>query len=88
MNKVLITSGGHSCSGYVFEDGSKPYTSIEKPSEVDCWLDGIRRSEVCRRDWKSGRNPRDMAIEICSYGKAVENWKRVVNLLGAENKDA
>ncbi len=84
MNKALITSGRHCCSGYVFDDGSRPYTTIEQPQDVDCWLEGV--GGIVREEslWKSGRSPRDLAIKMCSFEQAVRKWKNVVDILGAD----
>ena len=81
MDKLVITSGGHSCSGYAFEDGSKPYVTVERSRDVDCWLAAIRSAQRSEGCWISGKGPRDMALRLCSFDAAVENWKSVIRLL-------
>lgn len=88
MNKVVVTSGRHSCSGYVFEDGDRPYATVERSRDVDCWVAAIRRTQSSEAAWRSSRSPRDMAVRFCSFESAVEKWRHVIGLLDEGRRNA
>jgi glycosyltransferase involved in cell wall biosynthesis len=88
MDKVVVTSGHHSCSGYVFDDGTRPYVTVERSRDVDCWLAAIRCAHDGEVRRTKGRNPRDMAVKYCSFEAAVETWKGVIRLLNERGEDA
>jgi len=81
MDTVIITSSGHSCSGYVFDDGTKPYFTVESPEDVECWLAAVHRVYSEGRIWEDGRRPRDMALKFCSFESARATWGYVNTLL-------
>ena len=81
MNKVVVTSGRHSCSGYCFEDGSKPYLTVESTRDVARWLDAIEQARSLGSGWKAGRSPRDMAVRFCSLASMKKSWEHIIELL-------
>jgi hypothetical protein len=82
MNKLVITSGRHSCSGYSFEDGSRPYITVDSTQDVECWLAAIQQARaIIDSGWKTGRSPRDMAVNFCSFEAATKGWQHIIKLL-------
>lgn len=81
MNKLVITSSRHSCSGYAFEDGTKPYYTVDATQEVEAWLAAIRQAQSQGAGWETGRNPRDLAIKFCSFESMTKSWEHIHKLL-------
>ena len=81
MDCLIVTSGGHSCSGYLFDDGSRPYFAVPVAADLDAWLAAISAARCQGRNWARGRGPREMAEQFCSLEAAKATWLEVVRLL-------
>ncbi|MBI2685994.1 MAG: glycosyltransferase [Acidobacteria bacterium] len=81
MNCSIVTSGAHSCSGYSFTGGAKPYLTVDSPQDPQRWLAAIQRARAVGRNWSRGHTPRDLALTHCSFDVARETWSKVISLL-------
>ncbi len=77
-NRPVITSAGHSCSGYTFEDGFRPYATVEDIFNPSAWIEKVRGLLESGSQWSDGRSPRDLAVHISSFPKMVETWRSVI----------
>lgn len=82
MNKLIVTSGTHSCSGYEFEDGSKPYYTVRDCFDHEEWLSTTKAALANEKPWRDGRSPRDLALRFCSLTASAADWRAVLAILG------
>ncbi len=80
MDRPIVTPAGHSCSGYEFEDGSRPYETVQDSRCVDQWLTAIRKVRQ-RRSALPGRSTRDLAVRLCSFDAVAAGWRRVLQVV-------
>lgn len=83
VNCPVITSAGHSCSGYTFADGSRPYETVDEIFETSAWIEKVREVMDAGRSWGDGASPRDLAERICSFETMAASWRSVIR--DAEN---
>ncbi len=81
MNRPVVTSAGHSCSGYEFEDGYKPYQTIQNCFDQEEWLKAVKIALANTEPWAKGRSPRDLALRSCSFDATMTGWKAILELL-------
>lgn len=77
-NRPVVTSAGHSCSGYEFEDGTRPYLTVENIFDVSDWTNAVCRALELDGKWPQSRSPRDLAQRICSFETMTSTWKSVI----------
>ena len=77
-DRPVITSAGHSCSGYTFEDGSRPYITVDDLFNASAWIEKVREALNSPFLWPEGRSPRDLALSICSYETMVAAWRIII----------
>jgi hypothetical protein len=81
MDKVVITSAGHSSAGYEFPDGMRPYLTVQNAMDVDEWVCRIQQVLKGEVRFDGPRSPRALAQLLCSEQAAVSTWHRVRELL-------
>lgn len=81
MDKLIVTSGGHSCSGYEFEDGSKPYFTVRNCYDQREWLGAVRLALCGAKSSADGQSPRDLALRLCSFDATMAGWKAALEIL-------
>ncbi|MDA8377714.1 MAG: hypothetical protein M0Z50_11800 [Planctomycetia bacterium] len=82
MNKVIVTSGGHSCSGYEFQDGTKPYFTVRDCYDRDEWLRATKSALGQAIPWQGDNSPRRLAEQLCSFESTMVVWGAILDLLG------
>ena len=80
MDKLVVTSGGHSCSGYEFGDGSRPYFTVHNCFDQEEWLRTTKLALGEAEPWAVGKSPRDLALHLCSFEATVAGWKSVLGI--------
>ena len=80
MNCRIVTSGGHSCSGYHFDDCHRPYTVVEEIFDVEAWVAAISSALKDSPPSVGNRSPRDLALQLCAFDVMAESWNRVSKL--------
>ena len=75
MNRPTITSGGHSCSGYSFEDGFRPYLTVSDCEDADEWIAAVRRVREAPPQLAAQRSARDLALRLCSLDAMAAGWR-------------
>lgn len=85
-NRPVITSAGHSCSGYTFEDGGRPYGTVEDLFNPSAWIEAARGLMDTPPPQPAGRTPRDLALRLCSFETMTAAWSSVIR--DAERHDA
>ena len=81
MNKIVITPNGHSCSGYAFADGARPYAVISNPFEINEWVAAVEAELHKPRGFEPGRSPRDLALTFCAFEKCKRQWQAILDSL-------
>ncbi len=77
MNALVLTPDGHSCAGYHFPDGTRPYLLVHQPRRLESWLEAIAAADRHPRTWPAGRAPRDLVLQLAGTTAAVRQWREM-----------
>ena len=78
VNQSILTSGGHSCSGYQLA-GITPYHKIEDIADVSSWITGARNILEIGSHCRFGNQPRNLALNYCSIQKMTSTWRNIIS---------
>lgn len=82
MNKKIVTSGNHSCSGYSSLAGKTPYLKVNNIFDKEEWLLSCQQAlygvELC------DESPRDIAIRLSSLQSMTKQWYEAIDALHAQ----
>lgn len=81
MNASVITPSGHSCAGYQFDNGFRPYSTIADPYDANEWIDAIQKILTKPKLWHSGYTPRDLFMSFSSTQSCTNRWIKIFNLV-------
>jgi hypothetical protein len=77
MDRPIITSAGHSCSGYQFDDSSRPYWTVQDPFDTEQWVALVREVLALNGQRLLGASPRELALKLCSFNASVNAWSDI-----------
>lgn len=77
MNALVLTPDGHSCAGYHFPDGERPYLLVHQPRRLESWIEAIATADRHPRTWPAGRAPRDLIHHLAGTDAAARHWQEM-----------
>lgn len=77
-NRPVITSDGHSCSGYTFGDGGRPYVTVADRFNASAWIEAVRAMMDSPVRWPAERSPRDLALRFCAFETMATSWRSII----------